>query len=154
MIKGIHHTAIAPGEVERTLRFCKDLSGSEEFLALEWKVGSRAADQIVELKDSSSEVVMLKAESACMELCPVRHTRAQARRPKSPGVRLRSYPLGLQVEDIDGESERLKAAGTSFHCTPRKADRGLQATYGGGPRGNAVELLEVADPNDNLSAAA
>ena len=68
MIKGIHHTAISTGDIERALRFYKDLLGFEELFAFEWKVGSQSVDQIVGLKDSSSKVVMLRAGNACVEL--------------------------------------------------------------------------------------
>ena len=62
--------------------------------------------------------------------------------------------LCLQVEDIDGEYERLKAAGMTFHCAPQKAGKGLRATYGRDPDGNVVELLEVENSDDKLSVAA
>ena len=34
MIKGIHHTAISTGDIERSLRFYKDLLGFEEVFNL------------------------------------------------------------------------------------------------------------------------
>ena len=154
MIKGIHHTAISTGDIERSLRFYKDLLGFEEVFALDWKAGTKSIDQIVGLKDSSSQVVMLKAGNACVELFQYATPTPKPGDPNRPVCDHGITHLCLQVEDIDAEYERLKAAGMTFHCAPQKAGKGLRATYGRDPDGNVVELLEVEDPDDTLSVAA
>src|SRR2546427_5727479 len=68
MIHGIHHTAISTGDLERALRFYRDLLGFEEVFSSAWEVGTAVVDRIVGLKDSSARVVMLKAGNTCVEL--------------------------------------------------------------------------------------
>ena len=154
MIKGIHHTAISTGDMERSLRFYKDLLGFEEVFALNWEVGSKSLDTLVGLKDSSSRVVMLKAGNACIELFQYTSPEPKPGDPNRPVCDHGITHLCVQVSDIDGEYERLKAAGMVFHCPPMKASKKLRATYGRDPDGNVVELLEVLDPNDAVSVVA
>lgn len=47
----------------------------------------------------------------------------------------------LEVEDIQGEYERLKAAGMPFNCPPQSQE-GSSMVYGRDPDGNVVELIE------------
>jgi len=118
MIKGIHHTAISTGGIERALRFYKDLLGFEELFAFEWKVGSKSVDQIVGLKDSSSKVVMLKAGNACVDLFQYATPEPKPGEPNRPVCDHGITHLCLQVEDIDGEYERL-GGGETLTCDVR-----------------------------------
>jgi len=68
MIHGIHHTAISTGDIERALRFYRDLLGFTEVFSSAWEVGTEEVDRIVGLQNSSARVVMLKAGNACVEL--------------------------------------------------------------------------------------
>ncbi len=68
MIQGIHHTAISTTDIERSLRFYKDLLGFEEVFSSSWKAGSKVMDAITDLKDSSARLAMLRAGNACIEL--------------------------------------------------------------------------------------
>lgn len=148
MIHGIHHTAISSGDIERSLSFYRDLLGFEEVFKLNWDVGTEVLDNITGLKDSSARVVMLKAGNACVELfeyATPTPERAAGRRPVCDhGI----THLCLQVSDIDGEYERLKAGGMEFHCPPQSVGEAIRATYGRDPDGNVVELLEVSADNE------
>ncbi len=144
MIHGIHHTAISTGDIERALRFYRDLLGFTEVFSSAWEVGTEEVDRIVGLQNSSARVVMLKAGNACVELFQYETPRpkpSEANRPVSDhGI----THLCLQVTDIAAEYARLKAAGMVFHCPPQTRS-GLRVTYGRDPDGNVVELLEVTD---------
>ncbi len=61
MIRGIHHTAISTGDIDRLLGFYKDLFGFEEVFSSGWKTGTEMLDRITGLQNSSARVVMLKA---------------------------------------------------------------------------------------------
>src|SRR5882724_8782574 len=121
MIHGIHHTAISTADIERALRFYRDLLGFEEVWSSSWNTGTEVVDRIVGLRDSSARVVMLKAGNACVELfqytTPQPKPSAQDRPVCDHGI----THLCLQVSDIDAEYARLSAAGMRFHCPPQQA---------------------------------
>ena len=68
MIRGVHHTAISTGDLERSLRFYRDLLGFEVAAEFNWPAGVEVADRITGLKDSAARVVMLRAGNAHIEL--------------------------------------------------------------------------------------
>lgn len=154
MIHGIHHTAISSADIERSLRFYRDLLGFEEVFKLNWEIGTQTLDDITGLRDSSARIVMLRAGNACVELFEYATPTpkpAEARRPVCDhGI----THLCLQVSDIDGEYARLSAAGMEFHCPPQAVGDSLRATYGRDPDGNVVELLEVSGDSEMSVVAA
>lgn len=150
MIQGIHHTAISTGDIERSLRFYRDLLGFTEVFSSTWEVGTETVDRIVGLKDSSARVVMLRAGNACVELFQYATPHPKPSEANRPVCDHGITHLCLQVTDIDAEYERLKAAGVRFHCPPQAGGRSLRVTYGRDPDGNVVELLEVTEDGNTL----
>jgi catechol 2,3-dioxygenase-like lactoylglutathione lyase family enzyme len=144
MIHGIHHTAISTADLERSLRFYRDLLGFEVVYSSGWEAGTEGADRITGLKNSSARVVMLKARNACIELFQYVSPEPKVAEPMRPVCDHGITHICLDVANIDAEYERLKAAGMTFHCPPQGAGV-LRATYGRDPDGNVVELLEVRD---------
>ena len=144
MIRGIHHTAISTPDLERSLRFYRDLLGFEEIFSSGWKRGAETADKITGLHDSSAQVVMLKAGNAFIEIFQYSSPLASQGDPNRPACDHGITHLCLDVNDIQAEYERLKASGMAFHCPPQGMG-GVIATYGRDPDGNIVELLEVRD---------
>ena len=153
MILGIHHTAISTGDIERSLRFYRDLLGFTEVFSSTWGIGTETTDQIVGLKDSSARVVMLRAGNACVELFQYATPEPKPGDANRPVCDHGITHLCLQVSDIDAEYSRLKAAGMRFHCEPQNVGN-LRATYGRDPDGNVVELLEVRDRKGEMSISA
>jgi len=153
VILGIHHTAISTGDIERSLRFYRDLLGFTEVFSSAWPVGTEATDRIVGLKDSSARVVMLRAGNACVELFQYATPEPKPGDMNRPVCDHGITHLCLQVSDIDTEYARLAAAGMRFHCPPQPAGR-LRVTYGRDPDGNVVELLEVKDPQSAMDVVA
>ncbi len=145
MIQGIHHTAISTGDLERALRFYRDLLGFEEVFSSAWEVGTEEVDRIVGLKGSSAQVVMLRAGNACIELFQYATPHPKPSEVDRPVCDHGITHICLQVTDIDAEYARLQAAGMRFHCPPQ-ARSGIRVTYGRDPDGNVVELLEVTEP--------
>jgi catechol 2,3-dioxygenase-like lactoylglutathione lyase family enzyme len=144
MIRGIHHTAISTADLERSVRFYRDLLGFEQILTSEWNRGAKTADKITGLQDSAARLVMLKAGNACIEIFQYSSPHARPGDPQRPACDHGITHLCLDVRDIEAEYERLKAAGMVFHCPPQNMG-GVSATYGRDPDGNIVELLEVKD---------
>lgn len=145
MIRGVHHTAISTGDIERSLRFYRDLLGFETVFSFDWKAGNERLDRITDLKDSAGRVAMLKAGNACVELFQFETPRPKLGEAGRPVCDHGITHICLEVTDIDQEYARLKAAGMVFHCPPQDGGRGIRATYGRDPDGNVVELLEVID---------
>jgi catechol 2,3-dioxygenase-like lactoylglutathione lyase family enzyme len=153
MILGIHHTAISTGDIERSLQFYRDLLGFKEVFSSKWDIGTETTDKIVGLKDSSAQVVMLRAGNACVELFQYATPESKPGDVNRPVCDHGITHLCLQVADIDAEYTRLKAAGMRFHCPPQDVS-GLRATYGRDPDGNVVELLEVKDQSSDMNVRA
>jgi catechol 2,3-dioxygenase-like lactoylglutathione lyase family enzyme len=144
MIRGIHHTAISTADLERSVRFYRDLLGFEEIFTSGWERGADRADKITGLTDSSARLVMLKAGNAYIEIFQYSSPQARAGDPNRPACDHGITHLCLDVRDIQAEYERLKTAGVAFNCPPQDMG-GVSATYGRDPDGNIVELLEVKD---------
>jgi glyoxylase I family protein len=119
MIRGIHHTAISTADLERSVRFYRDLLGFDEIFTSEWKQGAETADKITGLKDSSAKLVMLKAGNTYIEIFQYSSPQARPGDSKRPACDHGITHLCLDVGDIQAEYERLKAAGMVFHCPPQ-----------------------------------
>jgi len=150
MIRGIHHTAISTGNLERSLAFYRDLLGFEMALEFEWSIGTEFADSITGLKDSAARTAMLKAGNMMIEIFEYSSPTPKAGNPVRPVCDHGITHVCVDVVDIDAEYERLKSAGMTFHCPPQ--DLGFaKATYGRDPDGNVVELQEVLDTSSPMA---
>ncbi len=150
MIRGVHHTAISTGDLERSLAFYRDLLGFEPVLDFRWPEGTANMNATHALEETAGRVVLLKAGNAMIELfqyeTPVPKPADLDRRLCDHGI----THLCLDVDDIDAEYERLSAAGMRFHCPP--VDYGsVKCTYGRDPDGNVLELQEIKSADDPLA---
>lgn len=144
MIRGIHHTAISTKNMDRALKFYRDLLGFEVVMEFDWPKGTEFADSITGLKGSAARAAMLRAGNAYIELFEYSSPAPKEGNPERPVCDHGITHFCVDVVDIDAEYERLKAAGMTFHCPP--LDLGIaKATYGRDPDGNVVELQEVLD---------
>ena len=143
MINGIHHTAISTPDLERALGFYRDLLGLEVILEGGWPVGSEAADAITGLRDSSAKLAMVKAGNAIIELFEYETPEPAKGDPDRPVCDHGLTHICLDVTDLDGEYERLTAAGMRFHCPPQALGSSIKTTYGRDPDGNVIELQEI-----------
>jgi catechol 2,3-dioxygenase-like lactoylglutathione lyase family enzyme len=141
MIKGIHHTAISTGDFERALAFYRDLLGFEMVSELNWPAGVELADTITGLENSAARSVMLRAGNCSIELFEFSSPTPKPGDPKRPVCDHGITHIAFEVDDVEAEYERLKAAGMSFHCPPQ--DLGAsRVTYGRDPDGNVLELWQ------------
>jgi catechol 2,3-dioxygenase-like lactoylglutathione lyase family enzyme len=152
MIRGIHHTAVSCADLERSIAFYRDLLGFETVLDYAWSEGTRDMNRTHQLEQTSGRVLLLKAGNSMLELfeytTPQPSPRDAARRLCDHGI----THFCLDVDDLDAEYERLRAAGMAFHCPP--VDYGtVKCTYGRDPDGNVIELQEVKSADDPLALA-
>lgn len=143
MIKSINHAAISTANLDRLLRFYRDLLGARVVFETSWPVGTQMLDDITGLKDSSARVVMIAFGETQIELFQFATPAPAPVDPKRPVCDHGITHLCFNVTDIDVEYQRLAAAGTVFHCPPQQAGPGVRTTYGRDPDGNVFELLEV-----------
>ncbi len=143
MIRGIHHTAISTGNLDRALAFYRDLLGFRVLAEFGWPVGTAVADAITGLQQSSARAVMLHAGNAVIELFQYESPTPRPGDPQRPVADHGITHICLDVTDLDAEYARLTAAGMRFHCPPQDIGMDLRTTYGRDPDGNVIELQEV-----------
>ena len=151
MIGGVHHVAIATGDLDRLIRFYCDQLGFTLLKQGSWDVGSDVVDRIVGLKGSAARTAVLRAGNLYIEVFQYLSPPGRAGEPDRPVSDHGYTHFCLDVTDIDAEYERLRAAGMRFHGPPPPASemsRGaIRSTYGRDPDGNVIELQEILDPD-------
>lgn len=145
MIRGIHHTAISTGDLQRALAFYRDLLGFETVFEAGWPTGTEVADNITGLSGSSAQVAMLRAGNTFIELFQYGSPAPGPGDPSRPVCDHGITHICLDVTDVEAEYQRLTAAGMRFHCPPQDLG-GARTTYGRDPDGNVVEIQEIVDP--------
>ena len=151
MIRGIHHTAISTGDLERALAFYRDLLGFPVVFEFAWPAGTDVADMITDLRQSSARAVMLQAGNAIIELFEYASPTPRQGDPRRPVSDHGITHICFDVTDLDAEYQRLSAAGMTFHCPPQDLGMGLRTTYGRDPDGNVIELQEVLDATSPIA---
>jgi glyoxylase I family protein len=154
MIHGIHHIAISTGDMERALRFYRDLLGFEVAWHGSWPAGTAAADRITALEGSAARQVMLRSGNAYVELFEYTAPAPRPGDPKRPVNDHGITHLCFDVTDLEAEYERLTAAGIEFHCPPEDLGGGVRTTYARDPDGNVVELQELASAEHRVALPA
>jgi catechol 2,3-dioxygenase-like lactoylglutathione lyase family enzyme len=146
MINAIHHVAISTGDMERSLKFYRDLLGLEVIMEGGWESGSpesQMAEKINALKAPAAKMALLKTGNAMIEIFEYSSPQPKSGDPNRPVCDHGITHICLDVTDLDAEYDRLKAAGMTFHCPPQMLGRSVKTTYGRDPDGNVVELQEI-----------
>lgn len=142
MLKGFHHAALSTPDLDRCLRFYRDVLGCQVVREFGWSAGFAAADAVTGLKDSACRAVMLKLRDSHLEVFEFSSPVPLPADPRRPVCDHGIAHICLEVTDIHAEYERLTAAGMAFHCPPQPQGRDF-VTYGRDPDGNVVELLQI-----------
>ena len=145
MIESIHHTGIATPDLDRAIRFYRDLFGFELLSRFDKPPGSPGMDAMLDLPGVGFSAALLRLGRTMIEVFqfsdPVPAKATARRRVCDPGL----THLCFQVDDVKAEYERLSAAGMVFHCPPQTGD-GATFVYGRDPDGNAIELIGFDGP--------
>ena len=145
MIKGIHHAAISTSDLDRSLKFYRDLLGFKVTFELDFGEGDEVLQRLMALGGKAAgRLALLRADNAFIELFQFTSPSPQPVDPRRPVCDHGLTHVCLAVTDIDAEYTRLQAAGMYFHC-PVQEFGNLRVTYGRDPDGNVVELLQVPD---------
>jgi catechol 2,3-dioxygenase-like lactoylglutathione lyase family enzyme len=146
VIRGIHHTGISTGNLDRLVAFYRDIVGFRVVHEDGWAPGTAQTNAIMGLPDTAARVVLMTAGNAMLELFEFTLPEPRSSEVERPVCDHGITHLCLDVTDIDAEYARMRDAGMRFHCPP--VDYGAwRTTYGRDPDGNVVEIQEVLDPN-------
>ena len=145
MIRGLHHTAISTGDLDRALHFYRDLIGLKVIGRGSWDEGWEAGDRILGLENTAAQWVMLSAGNAHLELFQFSSPRGKPQNPDRPDTDHGISHVCFEVEDIYVHYERLVAAKVRFHSPPQDLDELGLVAYARDPDGNIVELVEYPD---------
>jgi catechol 2,3-dioxygenase-like lactoylglutathione lyase family enzyme len=135
-----HHVAISVSDMERALRFYRDLLGFEVDWERERYSGELLA-KVVGLPGAEARVVMLKGYGARIELFQYITPAGEESGPK----RMCDFGIthfALTVKNIHEIYGRLAGAGVAFNCPPQNLRPGVWATYMKDPEGVTIELVE------------
>jgi catechol 2,3-dioxygenase-like lactoylglutathione lyase family enzyme len=150
MILGVHHVAIATGDIDRLMAWYQEAFGFDVVSRGGWDSGNPVIDGIVGLKDSAARTGFLQGGNVYVEFFEYSQPQGRPGDPNRPVSDHGYTHFGLVVEDIDAEYERLLGLGMRFHAPPTgKTGMGgrLRAAYGRDPEGNVIEIMEILDPN-------
>jgi len=149
MILGMHHVALATGDIDRLVAWYVEAFGLEVVSRGGWEPGNPVIDGIVGLPGSAARTAMLKGPNLYVEMFQYTNPEGRPGAPDRPVSDHGYTHFGVVVDDIDAEYERLVGLGMRFHAPPSPKDGmggRLRACYGRDPEGNVVELIEITSP--------
>jgi len=144
MINGIHHTAISVSDLDRAVKFYRDVLGFQVRTGDHWEVGTPEADTVVGLQNSAARFLMLWAGNTHIELFEYSSPTPTPRRPDTRVCDHGYTHICLDVSDIDAEYKRLAQIGMTFNGSPQSI-MGVRTMYGRDPDHNVIEFQEVLD---------
>jgi catechol 2,3-dioxygenase-like lactoylglutathione lyase family enzyme len=142
MITEIRHTGLVVADLERALRFWRDLLGFRVVKQME--ESGPYIDAMMGLRDVKVTTVKLAAPDD--NLIELLQFHSHPDRPSWIGT---PYSTGLThialtVDDLDCVYRKLAAAGVTFFAPPQRSPDGIvKVTYCQGPEDLLLELVEV-----------
>lgn len=142
MITQIRHTGLVVANLKGALHFWCDILGFR--VVRQMDESGPHIDAMMGLKGTLVTTVKLAApDERIIELL---HFQSHPDRPAWIGT---PYSTGfthiaMTVDNLDATCEKLKQVGVSFEAPPQRSpDGGVKVTYGKGPEGVLLELVEV-----------
>ena len=142
MLVGIHHTALSTPDLDRLVRFYRELFGFEVEFDYPWDEANRAFAETHAVDESKGRVVMLARGSHRLEI--FEYAKPE---PRADHAERRNADLGIshfcfEVKQLEDEVARLAAAGMRFQSPPVDQTPEVVNCYGRDPDGNLIELIE------------
>jgi catechol 2,3-dioxygenase-like lactoylglutathione lyase family enzyme len=136
-----HHAGIVVPDLDAGIAFYQNLLGLKELFRQGWETDTPGVEDVIDLKHSAANYVMLGGEGFNVELfeysAPEPAGDPSTRRPCDPGIR----HIGFAFDDIEAACERLIEGGGTMHHGPVRLGTTL-AIYCRDPFGNIVELMQ------------
>ena len=141
-MKSVRHFGIVVTDMEKSLKFYRDLLGLR--IKIDALEKGPFIDAISDLKNIKVRTVKMNADegNALIELlCYESHKRERKENNEIPNIGA-SHPA-FTVNDIDYEYKKLKEKGVKFNCLPQVSPNGkAKVTFCEDPDGVLVELVE------------
>ena len=140
MILGIHHVAIGVSDLDAAIAFYTKGFGMQIVQRSEFDSRSDV-DRAIGLKDAKARMAMLETANAFIELWEYENPEPRDCRSLPSDL---GYPhFAWQVDDIQGEYDRLAGLGMTFVGEVVHFGQATSAIYGRDPFGNVIELYEI-----------
>lgn len=147
MIRRLEHVGISVADLGRSIAFYRDLLGLEVVFRDRFE-GSRYA-MLLGFDRVSGTVALLEKGNIRIELFEFADPEPRCGKADRPVCDHGITHFCLAVENIEGEYDRLSAAGTRFHGPPVTFPGVGKAAYGRDPDGNVFELIEIYSPDSS-----
>ncbi len=149
MILGANHVALSVPDLDKGVAFYCDQLGFKRMFGFGWVNGddlSGPVSTVIGAEGTSCNAAMLSCGNLLLEMFHFTggdRQPPQPQDPKRPVIDHGITHLCLAVKDVQGEYERLVAAGMEFFSEPTTLVPGITTVYGRDPFGNVIELEEV-----------
>ena len=141
MIKGIRHTGIVVTDMDKALKFYRDLLGLK--IVKDSKAEGEYIDNILGISAVRLRMVKLTtADGSIVEL--LQYLSHPGKAPDNPQIcDIGCSHLAFTVDDIDREYERLSQGGVGFNSPPCTSPDGYaRVAFCHDPDGASIELVE------------
>jgi len=145
MIKAIRHTGLVVADLEQALHFWCDVLGFT--VAKKMEESGPHIDAMLGL--SAVRLTTAKLAAPDGNLIELLHFHSHPDRPTWQGMPFSTgfTHIALTVDDLDAACRKLGDAGVNFAAPPQYSPDGYaKVTYGRGPEGVLLELVEVLRP--------
>lgn len=145
MIKQIRHVGLVVADLEHALNFWCALLGFSVTKRMD--ESGPHIDAMMGLKDVRVTTVKLAAPDG--NLIELLHFHSHPDQPAWTGTPHSTgfTHIALTVDDLDAVCNKLAEAGVTFNSPPQRSPDGYaKVTYGRGPEGVLLELVEVLQP--------
>ena len=148
VITGIRHTGIVVTDMEKALRFYRDLLGLK--VVKDFKEQGDYIDNISGLSAVRLRMVKLTADDGSMIELLQYLSHPREARDNHQICDIGCSHIAFTVDDIDKEYTRLLESGVRFNCPPYNSPDGYaKVTFCYDPNGTSIELVEVLDSLGN-----
>ena len=149
MVTGIHHTSLVVSDMERSLRFYRDLLGMT--VAIDTEMSGEMLDQEVALSGAQARVVELNpgGPAPFLELLQYYSPLGKPFPADARCCDVGMPHIAFLVPDIQDMYQRLSKQGVRFTAPPQYVDagafQGCQTVYCYDPDGIVVELWQMPE---------
>jgi len=145
MIVGIHHTALSTPDLDRLVRFYRDLFGFEVEFDFPWDESNAAFRETHAVRESKGRVVMISNGTHRLEIFEYEKPIPRPDVPGRANADLGISHFCIEVKDIEKEYARLSAAGMRFQSGLVAQTPTIKNCYGRDPDGNLIEIIEFGE---------
>ena len=145
MLRGLHRIVVSTPDLDRALRFYRDLLGLTVITKGSWDAGWESADTLLGRPGTAAQWVMLSAGNSNLEIVQYEAAQPRPQQGEQPATDHGISRICFEVEDIHVMYRRLLEAGVRFDCEPQYQGELGTAVYARDPDGNIVELVQYPD---------